>query len=152
MFGRPLPQFQHALADDVKLLLNRNSISIFPEHSTVNGKQATVSNLVVYQEALTASASNDDVYLLFQQDKLLNSISVVFENKPNGLISRYDTNDRFARPFQRELHGKKSCIEFIDKKPLIIQKTMTINALGELILNADPQYLLNGFIVLNGEH
>lgn len=152
LFGRPLPQFQRALADDVKLLLSRNSISVFPEYSTVNSKQATVSNLVIYQEALTASANNDDVYLLFQQHEKLNSIPVVFENKPIGLISRYDTIDRFARPFQRELNGKKSCTEFMDKTPLIVQKTMTINALSELILNADPQYLLNGFIVLDGEY
>ena len=151
LFGRPLPQFQQVLADDVKLLLNRNSISVFPEYSTANGKQATVSNLVEYQEALTAITSNDEVYLLFQQDEKLNSIPVTSENKPIGLISRYGTIDRFARPYQRELHGKKSCTKFMDKTPLIVQKTMTINVLSELILNADPQYLLNGFIVIDGE-
>ncbi|MBC7755230.1 MAG: phosphodiesterase [Bdellovibrio sp.] len=151
LFGRPLPQFQQGLADDVKVLLNRNSISVFPGYSTVNSKQATVSNLVVYQEPLTASSSNDDVYFLFQQDAKLNSIPVVLQNKPIGLISRYDTINRFARPFQRELHGKKSCIEFMDKAPLIVTKSMTINALSELILNANPQYLLNGFVVLDDE-
>jgi diguanylate cyclase (GGDEF)-like protein len=146
LFGRPLPQFQESLADDVKVLLNKNSISVFPD--TSNSKQATVANLVTYQQAVTADLSNEDVYDMFQSDLALNSIPVVSGNKPIGLISRYDTIDRLARPFQKELHGKKSCTQFMNDAPLIVQKNMTINALSELFLNADPQYLLNGFIVV----
>jgi diguanylate cyclase (GGDEF)-like protein len=37
----------------------------------------------------------------------------------------------------------------MDKTPLIVQKTMSINELSELFLNANPQYLLNGFIVVD---
>lgn len=43
LFGRPLLQFQESLADEVKVLLNKNSISVFPD-SVSNSKQATVSN------------------------------------------------------------------------------------------------------------
>ncbi len=151
LFGRPLPQFQLALADDVKVLLNKNTISVLHDFSNTNGKQATVSNLVTYQQAINPSSTNDDVYEMFQKDAKLNSIPVVEQNKPIGLISRYNTIDRFARRYQRELHGKKSCTQFMDKAPLIVQNTMTIHALSELIIKADPQYLINGFIVLNGD-
>lgn len=146
LFGRPLPQFQESLADEIKILLNKNSISVFPS-SVDSIKLATVANLVSYQQAVTAALSNEEVYEMFQEDAALYSIPVVSEKLPIGLISRFDTIDRLARPYQKELHGKKSCTQFMDKKPLIVQKSMSINELSELFLNADPQYLLNGFIV-----
>ena len=147
LFGRPLPQFQESLADDVRVLLNKNSITVFPDSN--NYKQTTVVNLISYQQAITADCTNQDVYDMFQTDLALNSIPVVDEKMPIGLISRFDTIDRLAKPYQKELHGKKSCTQFMDNAPLIVQKNMTINALSELFLNADPQYLLNGFIVVD---
>ena len=148
LFGRPLPQFQKTLADDIKSLLNKNSISVFPDSANIT-KQSTVANLVSYQLAITAEQTNEEVYEMFQAEPRLYSIPVVAEKMPIGLISRFDTIDRLARPYQKELHGKKSCTQFMDDSPLIVQKTMTINALSELFLNADPQYLLNGFIVVD---
>lgn len=149
LFGRPLPQFQLALAEDVKVLLNKNTISVLHDFTNTNGKQATVSNLVTYQHAIDQSATNDDIFEMFQRNAQLNSIPVVENNKPIGLISRYNTIARFAQPYQKELHGKKSCTQFMDSAPLIVQNTMTIHALSELIIKADPQYLINGFIVLS---
>lgn len=148
LLGRPLPQFLENLADDVKVLLYKNSITVFRDIIS-NTKQPTVANLISYQPPIAATHTNEQVYELFQQDASLNSIPVVVDRKAIGLISRFDTIDRFARPFQKELHGKNSCTQFMNDAPLMVQKTMTINELSELILGADPKYLLNGFIVLD---
>ena len=148
LLGRPLPRFLENLADDVKVLLNKSSITVFRD-IIVNTKQPTVANLISYQPSITASHTNEQVYELFEQDASLNSIPVVNDRKAIGLISRFDTIDRFSRPFQKELHGKKLCTQFMNDAPQMVQKTMTINALSELILNADPKYLLNGFIILD---
>ena len=152
LLGRPVPQFQSGIANDVKVLLNKNTISVLNDFANTICKQATVSNLVTYQQAVDQSSTNDDVYEMFKKNTQLNSIPVVNNNKPVGLISRYDTIDRFAQPYQRELHGKKPCTLFMDSQPIIVQNTMTINALSELIIKADPQYLINGFIVINVEN
>ncbi|MDX1914431.1 MAG: GGDEF domain-containing protein [Methylophilus sp.] len=149
LFGRPFPKFQTVLAEDVKLMLNKSAIRVFMDGNSANFKQATVSNLISYQVSVPPSMTNDAVYDLFHQNPALNSIPVVENNIPIGLISRYNTIDRFARRYQKELHGKKPCTEFMDDQPLIVQRNMTINALSELILEADPKYLLNGFIVVD---
>jgi EAL domain-containing protein (putative c-di-GMP-specific phosphodiesterase class I)/GGDEF domain-containing protein/predicted transcriptional regulator len=151
LFGRPFPKFQIVLADEIKMLLNKSTIHVFVDGHNANSKQATVSNLVSYQAAVTSAATNEEVYDLFHQNASLNSVPVVDDDIPIGLISRYNTIDRFARRYQKELHGKKSCINFMDNQPLIVQKNMTIHALSELILAADPKYLLNGFIVVDGQ-
>lgn len=151
LLGRPLPKFQSALTDDVKVLLNKSAISVFMDTYQPNTKQPTVSSLITYQQAVTADMTNDEIYGLFQADASINSIPVVEGIKPIGLISRYDTINRFAKRYQKELHGRKSCVAFMDKAPLVVQKTMTINALSELILSADPKYLLNGYIIVDGD-
>lgn len=150
LLGRPMPQFLEQLADDVKVLLYKSSITVYRDLVN-NSKQATVANLITYQSTIPETFTNEQVYEMFQDDASLNSIPVVTDRKPIGLISRFDTIDRFARPYQKELHGKKPCTQFMDDSPLIVQKSMTINALSEMILNADPQYLMNGFIVVDGE-
>jgi EAL domain-containing protein (putative c-di-GMP-specific phosphodiesterase class I)/GGDEF domain-containing protein len=150
LLGRPMPQFLEQLADDVKVLLYKSSITVYRDLVN-NSKQATVANLITYQSTIPETFTNEQVYEMFQDDASLNSIPVVTDRKPVGLISRFDTIDRFARPYQKELHGKKPCTQFMDDSPLIVQKSMTINALSEMILNADPQYLMNGFIVVDGD-
>ena len=151
LLGRPMPQFLEQLADDVKALLYKNFINVYRDLAH-NNKQATVANLITFQASIPETLTNEQVYEMFQKDASLNSIPVVTNQKPIGLISRFDTIDRLARPYQKELHGKKPCTQFMDDSPLIVQKAMTIYALSELILNADPQYLMNGFIVADGEN
>lgn len=152
LLGRPFPKFQYVLTEEVNLLLNKNIVRLFAEHQHTGSKQATVIGLTSYQSAAFPEMSNEDVYNWFHRENTLNSIPVINQKgKPLGLISRYDTIDRFARRYQKELHGKKSCTTFMDTNCLIVQKDMSILALSELILEADPKYLLNGFIIADGE-
>ncbi|HWU66617.1 MAG TPA: GGDEF domain-containing protein [Methylophilus sp.] len=152
LFGRPFPKFQYALTEEVENLLNKNIIRLFADHQLASSKQATVISLASYQTAAFPQMTNEEVYNWFDRENTLNSIPVIdHKSKPLGLISRYDTIDRFARRYQKELHGKKSCTTFMDANCLVVQKDMSILAMSELILAADPKYLLNGFIIADGE-
>lgn len=152
LFGRPFPKFQYALTEEVENLLNKNIIRLFADHQHASLKQATVISLASYQTAAFPQMTNEEVYNWFDRENTLNSIPVIdHKSKPLGLISRYDTIDRFARRYQKELHGKKSCTTFMDANCLVVQKDMSILAMSELILAADPKYLLNGFIIAEGE-
>ncbi|AKR42505.1 GGDEF domain-containing protein [Methylophilus sp. TWE2] len=151
LFGRPFPKFQYVLTEEVNNLLNKNIIRLFAEHQNT-AKQATVISLASYQTAAFPEMTNEEVYNWFDRENTLNSIPVInHQTKPIGLISRYDTIDRFARRYQKELHGKKPCTTFMDANCLVVQKEMSILAMSELILAADPKYLLNGFIIADGE-
>lgn len=153
LFGRPFPKFRTDLTEEVHNLLNKNIIRLFADHQHTSSKQATVISLASYQPAAFPQMTNEEVYHWFDREHTLNSIPVIdTQSKPLGLISRYDTIDRFARNYQKELHGKKSCTTFMDTSCLVVQKDMSILAMSELILAADPKYLLNGFIIADGDH
>jgi len=121
LFGRPFPKFQYVLTEEVNNLLNKNIVRLFADQQLHASKQATVVGLTSYQAAAFPEMTNEEVYNWFNSDTALNSIPVINQQgTPLGLISRYDTIDRFARRYQKELHGKKSCTTFMDTHCLMV--------------------------------
>jgi GGDEF domain-containing protein len=55
--------------------------------------------------------------------------------------------DHFARPYQRELYGKKSCRQFMDAKPLIADKDTSLQDLSYRMVESAAHHLFNGFII-----
>ena len=58
--------------------------------------------------------------------------------------------DRFARPFRRELYGRKPCTMFMNKNPLLVDKEISIQELSHLIAEEGRSYLADGFIITDG--
>ena len=59
-------------------------------------------------------ASNAEVIARFEAEPELDVLPVVQGTQPVGMINRHSMIDRFARPFRRELFGRKSCELFMD--------------------------------------
>ena len=67
--------------------------------------------------------------------------------KPVGLINRNAFISQYARPYRRELFGKRSCTEFMDCQPLVVDKAMPIHRLSEMLVDMDRRHLAEGFII-----
>lgn len=65
--------------------------------------------LLTYVEPVHPETLNDHVFQRFTDNPALRTIPVVKGGKPHGLINRYQFIDRFAKPYQRELMGRKPC-------------------------------------------
>jgi hypothetical protein len=63
------------------------------------------------------------------------------------MINRHSMIDRFARPFRKELFGRKSCELFMDHAPLVVDQHATIQELAMMLSLAPKHYLFDGFIV-----
>jgi serine phosphatase RsbU (regulator of sigma subunit) len=75
------------------------------------------------------------------------SLPVIESGRPIGLISRNIFMSQMSKPFYHELYGKKSCIAFMDKEPLIVDANMTIEALTFRAVESGEKALADGFIV-----
>ena len=83
----------------------------------------------------------------------LRAIPVVKNGRPVGLINRYQFIDRFAKPFQRELLGKKPCCDLIQGEPLLVEKSMPIDELSHFLTESDSRHFADGFIITeNGRY
>ncbi|MGE5470086.1 MAG: GGDEF domain-containing protein [Bacteroidota bacterium] len=111
------------------------------------GKMPTALTLLRRIEPVPLAATNDLVIARFEADPELDVLPVVQEGQPLGMINRHSLIDRFARPFGRELFGRKSCEMFMDHAPLVVDQHATIQELAMMLALAPQHYLFDGFVV-----
>lgn len=108
----------------------------------------TAADLVVETPAIDPDITNLEVFQLFKANGGLISLPVVAGSRPVGLINRHIFMEEFARPFARELYQHKSCIAFMDKSPLVIADTTSMQELSSTILDYGDKVLADGFIIV----
>lgn len=135
----------------VRTLKHRNLI-VFP-NTVTNGIGTTVRSLAEAIVPVLPDTDNDQVYRRFEEEPGLHALPVVADGVPLGLITRHAQIDRFARPFQRELFGRKPCSQFMDPLPLIIDQSATVQDAGLLVSRSARHHLADGFIIAdNGRY
>jgi predicted transcriptional regulator len=135
--GRPQPApLRTAPGEVVQALARRHD-----QHAV------SIHKLLREVPAVPSSMSNDEVYEIFQRDPKLMSIPVADHGQPQGLINRCNMIERFARPGERELYGRKACAHFMDRTPLVADRNTSLRELSHPMAKAEAHHLLNGFII-----
>lgn len=96
---------------------------------------------------MTADETNEKVLEVFTRHRDLISLPVVEGNRPIGLINRSIFLSQFSKPFRMELYGKKSCIAFMDKEPLVVDASTDIDTLTVKTVEYGEKALTDGFII-----
>ncbi len=135
---------------DVAKSLNRNGVPVYPQKSAFEHNIVTAMKLLRAVPAVAPGMTNNQVYEIFCASPDLQIVPVVDNDVPLGLITRPELIDRFARPYLRELYGKKPCTTFMDARPLITDKNTSLQELSQIIVEADRHHLFNGFIITDG--
>ena len=151
LIARPNANPALAISVEAAKVLDHPGIAVYPRG--VNGG-TRVSAKKLAKEVPTASPDtlNDDIYRQFENQPSLEAIAVVKDGIPVGLISRHMLIDRFARPFRRELYGRKSCTMFMNPNPLLVDKEISIQDLSQLVVAEGQHYLADGFIITDRGH
>ncbi|WP_395399754.1 SpoIIE family protein phosphatase [Pseudoduganella sp. UC29_106] len=110
-------------------------------------RQSTAADLCVATVAVPSDTSNSAVHELFTERRDLMSLPVLEEGRPIGLISRNIFMSQMSKPYYHELYGKKSCIAFMDKDPLIVDAELSIESLTFRAVESGEKALADGFII-----
>ncbi|WP_287876882.1 GGDEF domain-containing protein [Aquitalea sp.] len=114
---------------------------------------ATARDLLQEVPYLEANIPNEAAYRLFASDPARFAIPVVEQGVPIGLLRRHHLLESFAKPFNRELYGKKPCTVMMDKQPLIVSADINVHELSALVVASEQRYLVDGFIITeNGRY
>ncbi|HLY96522.1 MAG TPA: EAL domain-containing protein, partial [Sideroxyarcus sp.] len=149
--ARPSPTPPLLASTETSSIINSSNIAIFPKAELNQRSQMTAYKLLTYVEPVHPDTLNDLVFERFSTNPALRIIPVVKSGKPLGLINRYQFIDLFAKPFQRELHGKKPCSELVQGEPLLVEKHMPIEELSHFLVEADSRHFADGFIITENE-
>ncbi len=93
----------------------------------------TVSELLHRVPAIVPETSVESAVQVFQHAPLLESLPVVENNRPLGLVRRNQLMSMFLSRFGRELHGRKPVVRFIDHNTLMLEQHLPIEQASNLI-------------------
>jgi diguanylate cyclase (GGDEF)-like protein len=151
--ARPSPTPPLLASAETGSIINSSNIAIFPNTAYNNRSQTTSHKLLTYVEPVHPGTLVDYISERFNANPALRIIPVVKNAVPLGLINRYHFIDRFAKPFQRELHGKKPCGDIMQGEPLLVERNMPIEELSHFLVEADSRHFADGFIITeNGRY
>lgn len=114
------------------------------EHSSINA-------ILEDAPSFSLESHNEEVFQMFEKNPQFSVVAVTNNKVPVGLINRSVFINRIARPYQRELYGKKSCSTFMDPEPLVVDKNISIQELSRLLAE-DQRHVSLGFIFTENGH
>lgn len=131
---------------EVAQALAHGKISIFPGMQSPRAL-ATARTVLRQVEPVAPETPNDAVFARLESQPDEHAVPVVKDGIPVGLINRYNLIDRFARPYRRELYGRRPCSQFMDASPLVVDHAVSVQELGRLLSRSARHHLADGFIV-----
>ncbi len=111
----------------------------------------SIDGILEKAPSFSLEKNNEQVFQVFEKNPQLSVVAVTNNKVPIGLINRSVFINRYARPYQRELYGKKSCSTFMDPEPLIVDRNISIQALS-CLLAEDQRHVSLGFIFTENGH
>ena len=80
-------------------------------------------------------------------------VAVIDGGRPVAIINRQLFMDHYATMYFREIFGKKSCLQYANPQPRLIERNHDIDELIGILTSQDQRYLSDGFIVTeNGRY
>ncbi|CAB1368724.1 GGDEF domain-containing protein [Denitratisoma oestradiolicum] len=145
LIARPVTDPERTPNKAVNELLARNQRIVFPQATTT---ARTIRSLMREVTPVTPTTSNEELYAHFEANPELMVVPVVEgAGVPLGLVNRYSLTDRFARPFRRELFGKKPCTLMMDAQPLVLDHRISVQEAGRLLGQSAQHHMLDGFVI-----
>ena len=84
---------------------------------------------------------------LFNNRPQLMSIPVLHDNRPIGLLHQRKVLETFAQPYGRALFERKKVDELMQRNPLIVDRSMSIESVSHLVTEDEDHYLRQHLIV-----
>lgn len=146
--AHPQPEPQQVLSSQVVGALRQRHIIVYPGQSTLTGAGYTARSLLRTVEPVAPNTPNEEVYNRLQDRPEEESLPVVADGVPVGLINRRSLMDGFARPFRRELFGRRPCSVLMDAAPMIVDADIPVPELSRLMSRSRGRnHLADGFII-----
>jgi diguanylate cyclase (GGDEF)-like protein len=148
LLGHPAPHVRDKVSDAAIATLSQPTIAVPPRvHGPVTQRPMHLGHLVIDAPVLTPQDSNNDVITLFARLPELHALAVVEQDRPIGIINRRIFSECMAKPFTRELYGRKSCTAFMHESPLLCDVRQSLESMADILRGQDQRYLSDGFVI-----
>ncbi len=151
--GRPEPLPREEPLAQAQAVMCDRRVAVLPQ----SGRAAQAGFLrgvsVIFAPTLSIGSCNEDAAELFHATPDLHALAVVDGQRPVAIISRSSFLNEYAKPYYREIWGRKSCMKNANDKPRLIERDHNVDELVGILTSEDQRYLTEGFIVVdNGRY
>lgn len=147
LLGRPAEQPVLQVPAGVFAVLGAK-LPVHPQsRRPVDSRRLTAVHFMVEAPPLSLLASNDEVDAVFRQHPQLHAVAVVDDERPVGIINRGAFTEQYARPFVRELHGRRRCTSFMNSTPILCEISRSVDSMVDILRGEDQRYLADGFVL-----
>jgi diguanylate cyclase (GGDEF)-like protein len=149
--GRPQSDPIHELPPAAADVLSSAEIAVLPQIRRAATSEFTVERLVDRLPPMATDTTVDAIATVFGRNESLRAIALVDdEGTPAGLLNRQSFVDRYAKPYFKEIYGRKPALMFASTTPLMLDRHTGIDGLTQVLTSPDQRYLSEGFIITEG--
>jgi len=148
--GRPQPVPAMSVLREAGETIISAEIAVLPEVTRAAAADFTVERLAVNVAPLHPQMAIEEVARRLAGEPSLRAVALVEDGRPVGLINRQSFVDSYAKPYFKELYGRKPCILFANTTPLLLDKHTDLEGMTAILTSSDQRYLTEGFIVTEG--
>lgn len=153
LLGRPSPSLVVDVSEKAREAIRKQVVPVPPRPARpISHQSMHAGHLVIHAPSATSRRTNDDIAALFSSHPDLHAIAVVDEERPIGLINRHRFNEDLAKPFTRELFGRKACTTSMHAAPLVCDERQSVESMADILRGEDQRYLVDGFIITRAGH
>jgi len=139
LLGRPQAQSAHVVPVAVRQVLTAK-LPVHPHaRRTVETRNLMAAHFRIDAPPVTVANSNDEVSVLLQRHPDLHALAVLDSGRPIGIINRRVFTEQYAKPFIRELHGRKSCVSFMNDSPVLCEVNQSVDSMIDILRGEDQR-------------
>lgn len=150
LLGRPQAEPRLATTQEARAVIQSKEIAVFPERRRVTQQRASAWNLLHEAPCVPPSCLNDELFALFNGNAGLKSVAIVDGGLPLGIVGRNHFIDSYAKPYFREVHGRKPCTQLANLTPRLVDVNAGLDELTSVLTSDDQRYLTEGVILTEG--
>lgn len=123
-----------------------HGLLILPSQPLSRRQIPSIRQLLHELPSVTPDTSNDTVFRLFENQPELGVLPVVGGTQPLGIITRNSMIDRFARPYRREIFGRRECSMLMDS-PLLFDENQSVQDVAQAIGSMRGTQVCDAFVI-----
>jgi EAL domain-containing protein (putative c-di-GMP-specific phosphodiesterase class I)/GGDEF domain-containing protein len=135
-------------------VLGSSRVSVMPALRMAPSPGRLSQGQVLKAEPVGPMMTSDELARLFDAQPNWHAVAFVDEQcKPHALLARQHFMDRYAKPYFKEVYGRKPCLTFANTMPTLVEVGANFDALVDVLMSSDQRYLTEGIVyVENGRY
>ena len=147
LLGRPNEQPSKDIAVEAIEVIRVGDVAVLPAARYTRSIAFSAERLTMRIPPLATHLTAAEVSELFANHPEYPALAVVEGDQAIGLINRRTLLETFARPFQKEIYGSRSCVNVMNSDPVHLEYNATFDDSMAMLVSRDQSYLTDGFII-----